>query len=296
MATLILLGAGASFGSEPDRGIITPPLGADLFQALESRNGIAASMPQYIKDVFIEDFELGMELFNKKHSALLQGFHRELSLYLSCFRPTDKSYCFELIKRFGKKNIIFSTLNYDMMLEDAITDAGLSFHYGSARNAPSIRVLKPHGSLNFWPDNSPSQFTGCVFEGNGEDYEGDVKPLSKLDSIHRCTIDDSLAPAIAMYAKGKKVKICSSFILQQQSMFAQACRHASRIIILGVRVVQEDAHIWGPISDSNADLFYFGNSDDERVLSSWAFASKRKNVIFVSGYFDTLISEMHNFY
>lgn len=48
MAVVVLLGAGASFGSVGVKPY-SPPLGNGLFNDLVERGGVASTLPQYIK-------------------------------------------------------------------------------------------------------------------------------------------------------------------------------------------------------------------------------------------------------
>ncbi|PBP46341.1 hypothetical protein [Pseudomonas syringae] len=294
MAILMLLGAGASYGSEPHAEAATPPLGINLFEALEALGGEASKVPDELKKIFRVDFEAGMLVYSQKHSARLQAFHRELSYFLAGFTPSNSSYYIKLLSEFGKKNIVFSSLNYDMMLEEAASKVGMSFHYDSVRVNGSVRVIKPHGSLNFWPSFPASWIKNSIFElaEGGTAVSSQVVPITREAARTRCLEDDSLSPSISMYAKGKHVSICPDFISEQQYMFSRACKRASRIIILGVRVVVEDSHIWEPIRQSRAELIYFGDENDRVALQTWSSDSDRRNVSYVSGYFERCLAYM----
>ena len=290
MPTLVLLGAGASYGSEPGRAHKTPPLGNDLFGELTELGGVASRIPSDIKEVFEQGFELGMAVFNERIDVQLQAFHRELSSYLADFVPSADSYYIQLLNKLVGRNVIFSSLNYDMMLEEAANMLGMNVSYGIERRSNTVRVIKPHGSINFWPDIPPEMFKNCTFSRVGSVIKAPVKPVDRLSAKHRCGVDTSFSPAISMYAKGKKVSVCPDFVQNQQALFSAACRRASRIIILGVRVVSEDSHIWEPILKSGSEVTYFGSDADEAELRAWANAGNRKNVNFVNGYFDKAIA------
>ena len=292
MPTLVLLGAGASHGSEPNRAYKTPPLGNDLFGALTELGGVASRIPDDIKEVFEQGFELGMALFNERIDVQLQAFHRELSSYLADFIPSPDSYYIQLLRHLVGRNVIFSSLNYDMMLEEAAIMLGMSVSYGIERMPNAIRVIKPHGSINFWPDFPHEMFENCTFSGGGSALKAPVKPVDRSSAKYRCGVDTSFSPAISMYAKGKRVSVCPDFVQDQQMMFSTACRRASRIIIVGVRVVAEDSHIWEPILTSGSEVIYFGNGADEAELRAWTDAGNRKNVNFVNGYFDKVIANI----
>ncbi|PRW97387.1 hypothetical protein C7A07_16105 [Pseudomonas fragi] len=292
MSTLVLLGAGASHGSEPNQAHKTPPLGNDLFGALAELGGVASRIPNDIKEVFEQGFELGMAVFNERIDVQLQAFHRELSSYLADFVPSTNSYYIQLLRHLVGRNVIFSSLNYDMMLEEAAIMLGMNVSYGIERMPNAIRVIKPHGSINFWPDFPAEMIKNCFFSGVGSALKAPVRPVDRLSAKHRCSVDTSFSPAISMYAKGKKVSVCPDFVQDQQMLFSTACRRASRIIIVGVRVVPDDSHIWEPILKSGSEVTYFGNGADEAELRTWAEAGNRKNVNFVNGYFDKAIANI----
>lgn len=295
MPTLVLLGAGASYGSEPERGQKTPPLGDYLFGELCELGGVASRIPEDIKAIFEQGFELGMAEFNNRMSVDLQAFHRELSSYLANFVPTPKSYYVELLKLLRGRNVVFSSLNYDMMLEEAAFMLGMNVSYDLDRQLNTVRLLKPHGSINFWPDFPHEMFRNCSFSEVGLALKAPVRPIDRKAAKQRCGLDTSFSPAISMYAKGKKVSVCPDFVHEQQAMFSVACRRAARIIVIGVRVVAEDFHIWEPLLNSGSEITYFGSDSDEAELKAWADAGGRKNVFFVKGFFDKAVSHINPF-
>ncbi|OZY42532.1 hypothetical protein CJF43_05780 [Pseudomonas fragi] len=290
MTILVLLGAGASYGSEPVNGLNTPPLGDKLFGELCKLGGAASRVPSDIKKLFGKGFELGMAHFYERHSVLLQEFHRELSYYLSQFTPTNRSYYIKLLELLRGRDVIYSSLNYDMMLEEAVRMSGTNVVYNLNRRYDAERIIKPHGSINFWPDISTGMIRGCSFSGGGVAIETDVKVLDLPTSRKYCLLHDSLSPAISMYAKGKIVSVCPSYVEYQQNQFSEACRMASVIIILGVRVVAEDVHIWDSIRDSKAEVTYFGSDSDRLDLQKWVTKSKKTNMYFSSGYFEKALA------
>ena len=295
MPTLVLLGAGASHGSEPDRSNKTPPLGDRLFEELCKLGGIASRLPEDFKTIFEQGFELGMWAFNNRMNVGLQAFHREMSSYLADFAPTPDSHYIGLLKLLRSRNVIFSSLNYDMMLEEAAFALGMNVSYGLDRHLNTIRLLKSHGSINFWPEFPSEAFEYNLISNCGAALSAPIRPVDREAAKHRCLAETTFSPAISMYAKGKKVSVCPGFVQKQQDMFSIACRRAARIFVVGVRVVSEDSHIWGPILNSGADVTYFGNEADEVELRVWADAGKRKNVNFINGYFDKAIANISPF-
>lgn len=283
MKNLVLLGAGASYGSEPT-GQFTPPLGNRLFDDLAARPGIASSLPQSVKESF-RDFEEGMAKFAKSHSGDIQKFQREMAGYLAEFSPSENSLYLKLLENFDRKETVFASLNYDLLLEEAMEARGYHPTYGPELLYKHIRLLKPHGSSNFWYDTPGVIFENVRSVGNGVALNAPVRPRTRVESLRLCRRDDSFAPAMSLYAKGKVVKTCPNFVTEQQKFFAEACSVAENIYIIGVRVVPEDHHIWGPLVESPAHITYFGGEQDESEFIEWAKSNKNKKYSFVQEYF-----------
>lgn len=285
---LVVLGAGASFGSEVCKTHV-PPLGDQLFKRLEERPGIASGLPSDLKKIFHSDFESGMAEFIHRWAVHAGTFQRELALYLSSFTPTVDNLYFDLLSVFGSHRTTFATLNYDLLLERVALAKSLQYQYGVAHSSACVSILKPHGSSNFWPDVPLGNFRGCSFTSlypGAADVVAPVRPLMPDEAHERCRLDDSFSPAMSMYAKGKHVRSCPDFVMGQQNLFKYACERATSIHVIGVKVVPEDDHVWEPIAKSSARLVYFGSSADADLFHGWRFRSKRKNALFVDAYFD----------
>jgi hypothetical protein len=96
---------------------------------------------------------------------------------------------------------------------------------------------------------------------------------------------EQTAPAIAMYARGKQVKIFPSWVDWQQKMWAESVASATTICIVGTAVIAEDEHIWGPLSRTSAAIHYFGRKSAENAFLTWKDASGRKNRYFIESDF-----------
>lgn len=90
MTNLVLIGAGASYGSgsvEP----YPPPLGNGehgLFSKLELAGGVAAGLPDKLKALFRTDFERGMADYYEYADGNIMAFQRQLAGYLAQFKPS----------------------------------------------------------------------------------------------------------------------------------------------------------------------------------------------------------------
>ncbi|MBP2197241.1 hypothetical protein [Pantoea cypripedii] len=281
MGYMILLGAGASFGS----GSVlpyAPPLGNSLFTKLEELGNTAASLPNELKDLFRENFESGMAAYNEFANGNVMSFQRELAGYLARFKPLQGNHYIRLIESLNNRRFTYCSLNYDLLFELSANSLGYGITYSNRLAPRNIRLLKIHGSCNFWPDLGKSIIRGVSFFGSfSAAISAQVKPLNQYQSILKSTTEDSIAPAIAMYAEGKKVTVCPDYVSAQQEMWNESINETSKIFIIGVRVHQADKHIWQNIGESESDIYYFGASKaDEEEFVAWKDAYRKKNAYF----------------
>ncbi|MCW0316169.1 hypothetical protein NB724_001320 [Pantoea ananatis] len=291
MSDLILLGAGASSGCL-DSTPYKPPLGKDLFTNLMKLNGVAASIDDDIKAIFMTNFEEGMATYYRRSRGNIMRFQRELSEYLSKFEPSHNSNYHKLLSQFDNKSTIYISLNYDVMFESAALSSGYNISYHDDYKDGHVRLLKIHGSSNFWPNTMGVSIKGGDLYDCPTHVDARIITLSPIESSKRFLNDDGFSPAISMFAEGKEVKVSPSFVLHQQSIWAKALKNAKRIFIIGVRVHTADEHIWKAISESDVEVFYFGKNGDEKEFNDWKTDSKKENSKFIEGYFDDAITTL----
>jgi len=285
VATILLLGAGASYGSVGSTPHV-PPLGNGLFTDLVKRGGIAASLPADIKKLFENNFEDGMAEYYKYSDGNIMTFQRELAHYLSNFQPTDSNVYINLINELGSQRIIYSSLNYDLLFELSAGKLGLFTSYTSEYQKGGVRLLKIHGSSNFWPDLPTGMFQNCTMSGNGmADIQAPIKPLNQVETLDKCIKENSVAPAIAMFAVGKKIKISPDYVEQQYEIWKAQILKSSKIFVVGVRVHEVDYHIWGVLGKVKAKVVYFGFESDRAEFEQWKKNSNKKNAYFINSDF-----------
>ncbi|WP_180899210.1 hypothetical protein [Martelella soudanensis] len=290
---VFLLGAGASFGSG---GCIpnAPPLGLGLFQLLEEKGEIAKSVDSDIAELFRENFEEGMTAFMERHPEKIDSFQREMALFFLQFQPKPDNVYHELIRRFYR-NSIFSSTNYELIFELCANDIGLKIYYDSSRDDDGISLLKIHGSANFWPDLMGSQISGISISGSGTHIEAPVRPRNLEESIHLCEVEDSLSPAIAVYAPEKKSFICDEYVKDQYNKWVLSIQNAKRIFIIGVRVNLNDKHIWDKISNTKGKVYYFGMNSDKLDFFNWKRECGKVDAFFVESEFATSLKKISRF-
>lgn len=283
MISLILLGAGASYGSG-DCTPYCPPLGATLFDALRARGGTAASVSPELAELFKRDFESGMVEFQKQRDADTTSLLREMAEYFVDFAAGPRNLYREIVRivRQQPVSVRLVTTNYDLLIEQAITEAGLLIAYHPPPlPADNISLLKIHGSCHFLPDTQGLTLTDVTFAGNAVNVETRVKIARSRNEVREfCRTQDSLAPAIAVFAPGKPVLFSSEMVKDQQAKWLATLAEASVVYIIGLRVVPGDEHIWGALAKSNAAIQYVGL--DKETILAWASASNRANVHFLA--------------
>lgn len=289
MVALVLFGAGASYGSG-DVAPYPPPLGngaRGLFARLEEYSSLARELPDPLKQKFRDNFEQGMAEYYEYVDGDVMAFQRDLAQYLAQFTPGQRNEFKSLLHDVPISRLVFATLNYDLLFELSAASMGLNTCYGLDTYPQHVRLLKPHGSCNFWPNIPVGIFSGAKFSRNGRgDVSAPVRPLDQHQTLQRCIEDDSFAPAIAMYAEGKPVRVCPEYVEEQQHYLKQAVSNAKHIFISGVRVHMSDAHIWGDaLSKAEGNVTYFGLEGDRDAFFSWKEASRKRNAYFIEGDF-----------
>ncbi|WP_373975016.1 SIR2 family protein [Chitinibacter sp. SCUT-21] len=287
MVTL-LFGAGASYGSGrcfPH----APPLGNDLFQKLIELNGAFALLDDDSKQVFIDKgFEAGMATVDND-SRVINPLQKELACYLSSFTVApDNAYvrlCMKLRNSLAQITIV--TLNYDLLIEQALQMHGLDIDYNCS-NA-GVNLIKPHGSSNFLPELPRGMsFSGSTMVSCGAFFEGlPTNAVGSHEEVKSWCLDDrnsDLSPVLAMYAEGKRVVINPRTILAAQNEYSKRIASSELVVLVGVRYVPHDNHIWDPISERMPKLLIV----DPYPLgtTSWADANGLSDVIVIKKGFE----------
>ncbi|MDK1289822.1 hypothetical protein [Pseudoalteromonas umbrosa] len=289
---VVLLGAGASFGSE-EEAISTPPLGPSLFKELVKKGGVASELSEELKQKFEDDFEKGMEAYYEGTNKNIMTFQRELAEYLASFKPSDNNVYLDLIRELGNENVIYSSLNYDLLFELSVFKLGYHITYHSNYAQDDFCILKIHGSSNFWPNIPEVLANGFEYEGNGiGDINAGIKPVSQPETLHKCANWGSVAPAIAMFAVGKEVRVCNSYVEEQYAMWKAEVEKSSQIFIVGVRVHEVDEHIWSLLGRIEGDVTYFGFESDKAAFDRWKSTHQKKNADFVNSDFKNAVPIM----
>jgi len=291
---IFLFGAGASYGAG---GILpeTPPLGLQLYEILEEiYPGSWGALPEKYKGELKKDFEKGMGMVYDDFGSFIPRLMREMAIYFIQFMPYENRCLYSKLLTSLKKNsqldnVLFSTLNYECVLEYSIVNVGFNIDYFE-KTKDSIPVWKLHGSCNMFSQGvqagqGVSYGTGVVFEGGIEAF------LDKNKIIEECLVKSGLAPVMCLFMKGKPLQVSPSSIEKLQEKWANEILNAKAVFSVGVNPLPADTHIWDPLSQTDADLFYIG---DEENFNEWVSEYRENHSEFLSPYFHKGFNQLIN--
>jgi hypothetical protein len=107
----------------------------------------------------------------------------------------------------------------------------------------------------------------------------------------RCD-EEEFAPAIALYAEGKPVRMCPRFVERQASELTQAILSSAGVFVVGVRVWPADEHLWGPLARTPASIHYFGLNGDRDDFARWTTSVGRTTDSFIEARFPDALRQM----
>ncbi len=257
---VVLFGAGASYGS----GAVAPrqpPLGSELFAVLRRLYSSWRSVPDEAAAQFDRDFEAGMAEVVAKYSMAIAPLMQDLAVFFSIFGVADSGdnlYSALLGRASGRKDILWSTLNYECILETAAARSKRISYFGEPEetDASSVPVWKLHGSCNF--KVTGLEATRGVSFGTGVVFGGGIEPINPGAVRAHYKGNTALYPAMALYAAGKAIAMSPAPIVGAQQRWAAHVLRADRVLVIGVHPNVGDAHIWESVARTDADLAYVG--------------------------------------
>lgn len=228
-------------------------------------------------------------------SRVINPLQKELACYLSSFSvKPDNAY----VRLFNKlrsclDRINIVTLNYDLLIEQSLANHGFGVDYNA--NGDGINLLKPHGSSNFLPQLPK----GLTISGNtmidcGTYVEGlETKAVSSVDEVRTWCNDprnSDLSPVLAMYAEGKRVVVNRNLITNTQKKYSEIVSSSKLVVLVGIKYIQHDKHIWGPIENARPNLFIVDPYPKSTI--DWVKDKRIAGVTVVEKGFDKAIWEL----
>lgn len=288
MTLTFLFGAGASAGAGailPER----PPLGAELFRELRRLcPGTWGSLPASIGAELEVDFEAGMDRVAAQMSIVVPALMRDMAVYFIQFRSSGRGSLYDrLVRDLDQRGLlrrsVFSTLNYECILEYALLDAGLQIDYFGHAGAGAQQVLKLHGSCNMFSlgvqaTRDVSYTSGVVFEGGIQAW------LDQIRVVEHCLVETALAPVMCQYMQGKPTSVSPRALKAIQNRWAELVEVSQAVVCVGVRPHAPDMHIWDPLARFPGKLLFIG---DEGQFTEWASERRAHPSAWLASRFST---------
>ncbi|GAG27441.1 unnamed protein product [marine sediment metagenome] len=124
----------------------------------------------------------------------------------------------------------------------------------------------------------------AVSYSGGVTVDGDVKPLMTIGAVVEQCFTTGLAPVMCLYMRGKPLNVSPSAVGEFQAKWKEAALHASVVVCIGVNPHAPDKHIWEPLTQTEAAIWFIG---DEKEFRNWAGQRVTGTSEFLSPYFHT---------
>jgi hypothetical protein len=268
---IILFGAGASFGSDTAD---TPPLGADLFAALQGFNPVAwgtITGPQ--ATAFRTDFESAMRELSESNPHALPPLQRAMAAYFFGRGLRETNLYARLARRIrqARWSGATATLNYERLLEIALLHSGLQPYVGDAPAGlrQGIEIVLPHGCCHIFCDSVRMAAGGVSFAGTGITIDGPVRVIADPQEHRARILKDAVPPVMSYFVPEKLTTAGASFIKNQRERWASLTAEAPTIAVVGVRIRPHDAHIWEPLASTEGRVVYLSGRRGATEYEVW---------------------------
>lgn len=241
------------------------------------------NLPTWLANRFGKNFETAMDEFihSGDFSANIPLLMRQMAEYFIKFKPDyDDNLYVKLLRELPSINgITFSTLNYDVLFENAAEKNGVGISCFQEEK-DKIFFLKLHGSSNFIPAGD-NRIMGTRFEGTIR-FEIPLKCATVEEVISFCSRPgNAIYPAMCLFAPEKKAQIGHEKILKIQEIWRTRILDAERILTIGFRPYPPDKHIYDPLSETNAIISYIGS---KKRYDEWVTSNRVRGVTSYLGY------------
>ncbi|RZA33178.1 MAG: hypothetical protein EOP92_22250 [Lysobacteraceae bacterium] len=223
-------------------------------------------------------FEEGMQLALEYGSQSVAPLLRTMAKYLGRFEPCgcpENGYR-QLLKgiRRNLAHINFATLNYDLLFDRVALGEGLNLNFGGPRSRAGVSVLKPHGAADLLVDLETSELENVNFVGFSNYVQAATRRANSPEEIVSWCDDPrngSVAPVMSVYALGKRTPYNGDTVIHQRDLWSRLVLRAKRIVIVGVKLVEEDEHIWAPLAANRGAIMYVNiNAGDGAAFVEWS--------------------------
>ncbi len=290
---LILLGAGASYGSSTH---LVPPMGSGLFKELQRFNPPGwGALTATIAKQFEVDFEQGMRELASSRPHDMPILQRAMAAYFFNFLPTHDSLYIRLAKRIKRSDWkgAIATLNYERLLEISLLNAGIQPVVDSVVSAGQLEVCLPHGCCHLFCEGVQASANGVSFSGVGVTFDGQVVAISNPTDFQARINGNSVPPVMSYFEPDKTTSSGTSFIKRQRERWNVLVEEAKTIVLVGVKLRPSDSHLWSGIAKTNARLVFCAGQSAGEEFRQWANAERPgKYTEVLNGYFADKFDEI----
>lgn len=284
MSRIILLGAGASFGSDTS-GV--PPLGVALFDELRRFNPDAwGKIEGQMADRFREDFEEAVKAINP---SILGPLQRAMAAYFFEFRPQSSSLYVQLSTRIKAARWSGSacTLNYERLFEISLISAGIRPVVGKPTTPGStIELCLPHGCCHIFCDAARGAPGAVRFNAFAVRTDGPVKVIVDPSEHRRRIITDAFPPVMSYFEPQKRTTAGHSFIEGQRRRWTELASSAETICVVGIKVRPHDTHVWEALAKTSGRIVYCAGPSAADEYRAWAaMVGRNDRDLLLPGYF-----------
>jgi hypothetical protein len=287
MSMLLVLGAGASYGSD-SKG--TPPLGGALFDELRKFNPQGwGALPISLQSIFSGDFEAGMVELNKTHSHSLPVLQRAMAAFFFNWQARTTNIYIDLAKRIKATgwNGAICTLNYERLLEQCVSHVGLRPVVGtSSKPGHDLEICFPHGCCHLFCDSVTGAASAVSFAGMNVQTNGSIRAISDPREYQSRITQDAFPPVMSYFEPSKRTSSGANFIASQRQRYRDLVDFAETVVVVGIRVRPQDLHVWEPLAKTGARVVYCSGKTAGLEFTSWEQnrrLSKQNTVL--GGYF-----------
>ena len=272
--SLILFGAGASFGS----GEVfpkAPPMATDLLSALNRLYPNAwGKLSKELQSSLSEDFEAGVVSIGDQHPHALPPLQRSVASFFFNFRPGANNLYRKLAKRMKKYRWsgALVTLNYERLLELSLMEEGLSPYCGTqpAKADNPVEVCLPHGCCHIFCESVRGTAAGISFSGQNVTTTGSVRVISDYAEFTKRIQEDAFPPVMSYFNPSKSTTSCANFIEEQRARYNALVASAEVIAIVGIKVRPHDGHLWDALASATGKLVYCSGVSGATEFEAWA--------------------------
>ncbi len=229
---------------------------------------------------FERNFEEGMHEFWLRYPSAMQHFLRDMAYYFSQFSPEPDNYYIALIRAIKTKHhqVLLSTLNYEMLIEMAITMCGSTVAYEGyeAGSTGEVTLLKLHGSCNFLPDLGGGIVRGFSIATGPPDpayrsvaVASPSRPERNMNKVRQFLQEENvLAPEMAVYHKDKTI-LFGDYRNQErwQAEWRAFLAGADQLFVVGTSLVEHDEHLWDAVKSFRGTVCWV--SRNPAIAQNW---------------------------